>query len=156
MVFKNVTNEDISAINSIKPSLPNDVILDRLSLQKKGLVDYILLIQNEEPLGFVLLKLQGKETHPEYPDIEDIQVVEKYRNQGFGTLLIKECERRAKKNGFSKIGLAVNPKLNFQAKKLYEKLGYHHDGKKSYVDGIYNGTEDRVIDLEKNLHHEKI
>ncbi|MCR4329652.1 MAG: GNAT family N-acetyltransferase [Candidatus Roizmanbacteria bacterium] len=151
MLIRNITREDIVSIKKIKTSLSDVVIYDRFNLQEKGLVDFIILLHTNKPVGFVLLRWQGKETHLEYPDIEDLYIAENHRGKKFGTLLIKECEKRVKESGFSKIGLAVNPKLNFQAKKLYEKLGYYHDGKKSYVDGIYNGTEDRVVDLEKEL-----
>lgn len=151
MQFTNVTESDIPKIKDIKPAINNQQVLERLHMQNNGLADFILLSDDEQPISFVLLKWKGKPTHPEYPDIEDLYTSELHRGMGYGTLLIKECERRSKERGYSKIGLAVNPEDNPKAKRLYERLGYVYDGNKSYIDGVYNGVEDWVIDLEKEL-----
>jgi hypothetical protein len=45
----------------------------------------------------------------------------------------------------------VNPTENVRAKALYERLGYVPTGERSYVDDVYDGHEDWVIDLEKQL-----
>ena len=81
----------------------------------------------------------------------DLYTKKEERNKGYGTLLIKECEKHAQAKGFIKIGLCVNPTLNPRVKSFYEGLGYKHDGRKSYIDGVYNGTRDWVVDLEKDL-----
>lgn len=145
------TLPDIPKIKKVKPSINDQQILGRLKMQYDGLADFILLSDDGQPVSFVLKKWKGKPTHSEYPDIEDLYTTESYRGRGYGTFLIKECERRAQERGYSKIGLAVNPKDNPKAKRLYEKLGYVHDGKSTYVDGVYDGVEDWVIDLEKEL-----
>jgi GNAT superfamily N-acetyltransferase len=151
MIIKIATDQDISKIQKMRQSLTRNIIVERLHLQYKQKAELLVLEKDNEIISYVFLKWNGKETHPEYPDMEDLFTKETERGRGFGTLLIKECEKRAKEKGFSKLGLAVNHKLNPKAKKLYEKLGYKHDGRKSYVDGIYNGTKDWVIDLEKDL-----
>ena len=142
---------DAEAVRKIKPSLSNKTIKERLEKQAEGKVDFLLLEDNGQPVSFVLLKWEGKSTHPEYPDMEDLYTREEFRGKGYGTLLIKECEERARKKFFGKIGLAVNPNENPKAKVLYERLGYKHDGEKTYLDATYNGVEDWVIDLEKDL-----
>jgi ribosomal protein S18 acetylase RimI-like enzyme len=81
----------------------------------------------------------------------DLYTKTEERGKGYGTALIVECENRAKSRGYKKIGLAVNPNLNDHARKLYEKLGYVHDGGKSYIDGVYDGIDDWCVDLEKEL-----
>lgn len=151
MTISPVTLSDILGLKKIKPSLDNSTIQNRLKLQENGMAVFLILRENNEPIGFVFLKLKGKQTHPDYPDMEDLYIREGSRGRGYGTILVGECEKIAKEKGFRKIGLAVNPTENLQAKLLYEKLGYVHDGKKSYVDGVYNGVEDIVIDLEKGL-----
>lgn len=151
MNIRKVSKSDINNLLLIKPSQSPESILERLNLQEKGEVDYLLLEENGEPISFVLVKWKGKPSHLDYPDMEDLYTREQYRGKGWGSRLIKEVEATVKKRGFSKIGLAVNPTENSRAKTLYEKLGYKHDGKDRYLDGVYNGTEDWVIDLEKNL-----
>jgi hypothetical protein len=38
-----------------------------------------------------------------------------------------------------------------RARALYERLGYVATGENSYLDDVYDGDEDWVIDLEKRL-----
>lgn len=49
------------------------------------------------------------------------------------------------------MSLAVNPNLNPKAKMLYERLGYTQTKTALYLDGIYDGDEDWVIDMVKEL-----
>jgi len=150
-IIRNAKIEDIPGLIRVKRTLSEEHAMERIKRQREKLVDYLLLEDEGEIVSFVLLKWHGKSTHPDYPDIEDLFTREDQRGKGFGTKLITECEKLAREKGFSKIGLAANPDSNEHARKLYEKLGYSHDGKSSYVDGVYNGVEDWCIDLEKNL-----
>ena len=151
MKIRKAEISDSEALKEIKPSLDDKTIEERLKRQEKGKAEFLTMEDNGEPVSFVFLKWDGKKTHPEYPDMEDLYTREEFRGKGYATILIKECEKRAKEKGFTKIGLAVNPNLNSKAKDLYEKLGYRHDGNKQYIDAIYNGVEDWVIDLEKKI-----
>lgn len=143
--------EDIGQLKKVKPSLTDEHIVERLKRQDEKLAEYLVFEVDGEVVSFVLLKWHGKKTHPEYPDMEDLFTRDDQRAKGYATALIKECEKLAKSRGFKKIGLAANPDLNEHARKLYGKLGYRHDGGESYVDGVYNGVKDWVVDLEKNL-----
>lgn len=151
MVIRNIKDQDVDLLKTIKPSLAVNIIDKRLRKQSEKEVEFLILEDANTPISFVLLKWKGKSTHPEYPDIEDLYTKEDCREKGYGTLLIKECEKRTKEKGFNKIGLAVNPTNNIEAKTLYEKLGYSSCRENTYLDGIYNGVEDWVIDLEKVL-----
>ncbi|KKQ98203.1 MAG: GCN5-related N-acetyltransferase [Candidatus Woesebacteria bacterium GW2011_GWB1_39_12] len=142
---------DYETLKKIKPSISDRIIEERLSRQEEGKVEFMILEDNNEPVSFVLLKWEGKKTHPEYPDMEDLYTKGEFRRKGYATLLIKECEKRVKEKGLKKIGMAVNPDKNSKVKVFYEKLGYRHDGGKLYVDAVYNGVEDWVIDLEKEI-----
>lgn len=144
--------DDVTALQSVKPTITVETIKKRLESQQKGEVEFLVLEKEGKIVSFVLLKWEGKPTHPEYPDMEDLYTKESERGRGYGAMLVKECERRAGQRSFGKIGLAVNPTLNSKAKKFYEKLAFEHDGRKSYLDGVYNGTEDWVVDLEKELN----
>ena len=151
MNIQNATINDIKTIIQIKPEIEIDTINKRLERQSQGEIEFLILENNGQPVGFVLLKYLGKNTHPEYPDIEDLYIQDNQRGQGYGSILIKECEQKAIQKGFSKIGMAVNPKENCPAYRLYEHLGYKPTNEKPYVDGVYNGIEDWCIDLEKIL-----
>ena len=148
---RKATLKDIAQLKKVKPSLTDEQVVERLKRQGEKLLEYLVLERNGEVVSFILLKWHGKESHPEYPDMEDLYTREDQRGKGFATKLIKECERLVKQRGFKKIGLAANPDLNENARRLYKKLGYSHDGGKSYIDGIYDGVEDWVVDLEKEL-----
>lgn len=151
MIVRKVTLKDTESLKLIKPSIDLDTITNRLKKQSENKVEFLLLEVNNKPTSFALLKWGGKDTHPEYPDIEDLYTKESERGKGLGSYLINECEKRVKKKGYTKIGLAVNPTENNQAKILYEKLGYRSTNEKPYVDGVYNGIEDWCIDMEKIL-----
>lgn len=150
MKIKQVGKDDFDLVQLIKPSLSQETFNQRLEDQSKGFVDFLVL-EDAQPIGFVLLKWNGKPTHPEYPDIEDLYVKDGLRGKGYGSILIKECESRAKKKGCSKIGIAVNPTENSAAKSLYVRLGFKQVGYEKYLDGVYNGVEDWVVDMEKSL-----
>jgi len=142
---------DIEELLLVNPLLSKKLIMDRLETQRKKDADYLVLDDGKKLLGQVLLKWQGKPTHPDYPDIENIYVRGSERGKGYGKILIEECERKAKTRGCKKIGLAVNHEPNCPEQKLYLKLGYQHDGRKEYSLKIYEEVTDVVIDMEKDL-----
>jgi GNAT superfamily N-acetyltransferase len=104
-----------------------------------------------KPRGWALIQWDGKVTAPTYPDLFDLYVHPACRSQGIGTQIILACEQLVWAAGYDKLGLAANPDLNPRAYTLYQRLGYSATGKDKYLDGIYAGVEDWVIDLEKSL-----
>jgi GNAT superfamily N-acetyltransferase len=148
-LIRNASNEDLNALQEIKPGLDEEVLRKRVEMQAKDQARFLILEVENHPVAFVLLKWFGKITHPEYPDIEDLYTKASERGKGYASILIKECEKLARGKGFSKIGLTVNPDENDKAHKLYLKLGFKDTGEAKYVDGIYNGIKDWTIDMEK-------
>ena len=112
MNIRDVVATDFEALKRIKPSISNSAFKGRLERQARGEVDFLILEDKNEPVSFVLLKWSGKQTHPEYPDMEDLYTRKEFRGNGYATLLIDECEKRVKERGFKKIGLAVKPVKN--------------------------------------------
>jgi len=151
MLIRNINQDDFEVVKKIKPIIDLETFTNRLERQTKGDVDFLVLEDNGDLKCFVLLKWKGKDTHPEYPDIEDLYTKESERGKGHGSKLIAECEKKAREKGFNKIGLAVNPDENCPAHKLYTKLGFKNTNEKPYIDGIYNGVEDWCIDMEKSI-----
>lgn len=145
------TSNDIPKITKLKGIEDEQRYSQRIHESQTGNSAYLLAEENGEILGQVFLKYYGTPDYPTYPNMEDLIVAENHRGHGLGTALINECERLSKEKGFKMIGLSVNPTLNTQAKSLYEKLGYKSVGNEPYLSGIYNGTEDWVIDLVKQL-----
>jgi len=146
------SEKDIATLAAVRPGYGRKQVADRFRwLCEEVDGAWILCKAEDAVIGWCVAVWSGKATHPEYPDMQDLLVKEDRRNQGHGTLLISEFERRAKDRGYDRVGLAVNPEDNRSARRLYERLGYLHDGGGRYLDGVYGNYEDWVIDLEKQL-----
>lgn len=151
MEIRTASEKDLPQITELKDIKDQSLILGRMEKAQEGQVVYLVAEEGEKIIGHILLKFYGKKTAPDYPDIEDAFVKEEERGKGVGTSLIREVERIAKEKSFKRIGLAVNPTLNPRAKALYEGIGYRETGNHSYLDGVYDGTEDWVVDMVKDL-----
>ena len=149
--IRKATNADFPALQFVKPQLDQATFSKRIEAQQKGDVEYLVVEADGELVAQVLLKWHGKPTYPNYPDLEDLYTKDTARGKGYASMLINECECKVKEKGFSKIGMAANVDPRCPARKLYAKLGYVHDGKEQYVDGVYDGVKDWVVDLEKGL-----
>ena len=146
------SEKDIATLAAVRPGYGTKQVADRFRWLREEIDGtWILCKAKDAVIGWYVAVWSGKETHPEYPDMQDLFVKEDSRNQGHGTLLIFEFEHRARDRGHDKVGLAVNPEDNQPARRLYERLGYRHDGGSRYLDGVYGEYEDWVIDLEKQL-----
>jgi ribosomal protein S18 acetylase RimI-like enzyme len=118
-----------------------------------GKIQWWIIEEADKPIGWAKLHLDSHET-PKKPGlavIEDLWVIRRKRSRGFGTRLLLDCERRAKAAGLTGIWLSVDPNHNQAARRLYERLGYVHDGGELYLDGVYGDFEEWVIDLVKPL-----
>jgi GNAT superfamily N-acetyltransferase len=151
VLIRNVTSRDLAQVLEIKPLLTEEIFQQRLQMQEKGDAEFLVVEDNGELMCFVLLKWIGKPTHPDYPDLEDLYTKKSSRGKGYASLLVRHCEKVVKERGFFKVGMAANTDPECPARKLYAKLGYKTDGKPEYVDGVYKGAEEWVVDLEKDL-----
>lgn len=86
--------------------------------------------------GYVTLKWESEYEHFKkqgIPEIVDLNVLPQFRRQGIGTALINACEKLAKENGYSHIGLGVGMTADYgSAQRLYIRLGYLPDGEGLY------------------------
>ncbi len=151
-VIRKAIINDFDKLREVKPEFDEGTLKKRIEMQSKGEAEFLILEVDDKPVSFVLFKWIGKPTHPEYPDIEDLYTKADARGKGYGSILLYECENLAKKGGYNKIGLAVNPDENDNAHRLYMKLGFKDVGESKYLDGIYNGIEDWAIDMEKLIN----
>ncbi len=78
-----------------------------------------------------------------------ISILEDYRGLGLGKILMLQLEKEAIKLGKTKIDLEVR-KDNIGAIKLYEKVGYKHEGE--VVDGFFvDNTYVNLLKMGLNL-----
>jgi len=136
---------------AMEPLLSKEKLEHRLSETAEGKAQYLVAEKDGKVAGHIFLKFYGKPTATEYPDIEDLYVNPDFRHQGIGESLVKECEKIAKEKGFSQIGIASNPDERCPARLLYKKLEFDVVNNVPYVDGVYEGVEDYVVDLVKDL-----
>lgn len=130
--------------------------LDRFNSQEKGDSVYLIAWLDETPVGHLNLKLKGsdedyiKERINDCPELNAIGTYPpEMRSKGIGRKLISRAEEICNKNGFSRVGLAVDTS-NIRAKELYEKLGYRDAGFGEF-DSIWyekqdDGSKKKIVD----------
>ena len=125
----------------------------QLSRHERGEIQWWIIEEANCPIGWAKLHLDSHETErkPGLAVIEDLWVLRRQRSRGYGTRMLNDCESRAKEAGKDEIWLSVDPNHNQAARRLYERLGYVHDGGEIYLDGVYDGFEEWVIDLVKHF-----
>jgi ribosomal protein S18 acetylase RimI-like enzyme len=133
----------------------------RLEMQKAGRAIYLFAWDGTQPVGHVLLTLQGPDEESgqvRSAHISDLFVIPPFWSRGIGTLLMDRCEAIAAEHGCEQVGLSVavdNPR----AIELYERRGYKDPGLErrqarwSYLrpDGTEGFREDVMIYLLKKL-----
>ena len=149
--IRRATEVDFAGILEMKGIIGEKNLPERIARMHRGELEYLVAEQDGQIVGHILLEYQGIPTAPDYPHISDAFVAEGRRSRGAGTLLIQACEQYAMEKGCSRIGLSVNPTDNPRAKALYERLGYRATGDPPYLDDVYDGWEEWVIDMVKSL-----
>jgi GNAT superfamily N-acetyltransferase len=133
---------------------------ERIARQELGEAVYVIASIQDCPVAHAFLKWGGKPSAPDYPDIEDIRVLEPLRGCGIGSALLHTCEQVCRQRGFDRVGMAVNPVRHARAWALYERLGYRTAGTAPYVRGVLTSVDDDgdahyeddiVMDLVKAL-----
>lgn len=98
-----------------------------LAEDKNIIVGFAML--NFEPKYWLYQKLHA-------PEIQDVNVLSDYRQQGIATAMIEQLEQAAQDKQHDHIGISVGLTKDFgSAQRLYYKLGYEPDG--------YGATYDR-------------
>lgn len=151
MNIRPATEQDIPELMKMIGRHEEYVYSKRLKEMSRG--ESVQLVAEEEGriIGQVFLAYYGKATYPQYPDIRDMHVIDERRGQGIGTEFIQACEDLARQKGYNTIGLSVDPKMNARARRLYERYGYLPTGDEPYLDGVYDGVEEWVVDMVKKI-----
>lgn len=124
----------------------------RLALQRRGELVYLIAWHQGAPVGHVMLRWSGAPDPPvasrlrDCPDIEDLFVLPQHRSRGIGSRLLDHAEGLARAQGYAQVGLGVGVD-NPRARALYERRGYRDAGFGQYtVAGWYldrDGVEKR-------------
>ena len=150
-MLRQATLKDIAQLATVKVGFDQAGILARFQWLDTVNATWYVWWCAQQPCGWALIQWDGKATAPDCPDLFDLYVHPAWRGQGIGTKLLTACEQVALARGHTRLGLAVNPDQNPRAYVLYQRLGYSPISPHKYIDGVYNGVEDWVIDLEKRL-----
>jgi GNAT superfamily N-acetyltransferase len=150
-MFVIAQRDDSARYRSVKPGFGEAMVVARLAEAAGQEVEWYIWLEGDEPVGWVVVSWTGKPTLRGVPDLSDLFVTPTRRKQGIGTAMLAACEELARARGFTQISLAVNPDHNPRALALYLRLGYRPTGGPKYLDGVYDGNEDWVIDLVKPL-----
>ena len=141
MIIRKANIEDIDEINKLYYELDTDAInmqpehfqrgsrsfeyLSELINDDKS--DFILAVEDEKVIGFSLLSERVVTNISllipcKYAYIQDFVVTEKYRNKGFGTVLMEESKKWAKDRHLDYLRLSVLPE-NKDARRFYKRHG---------------------------------
>jgi GNAT superfamily N-acetyltransferase len=142
---------DLRACARVHPNFGEQEGRDRLVWSQANNCTWYLYCAGDDVLGWGLISWQGKETAPAYPDLFDLCVHEDHQSQGIGSQLVHFFEELVAQRGFDRLGLAVNRDENPRALAFYLRLGYYISNDELYLDGVYDGREDWVVDMEKAL-----
>jgi GNAT superfamily N-acetyltransferase len=86
----------------------------------------------DHDVGYALLNWRPKYSlfkSLNIPEIQDLNVLRAYRQNGYAAQIVGHCEHRARDKGYADIGIGVGLNRSFgAAQRLYTKLGYRPDG----------------------------
>ncbi len=95
-------------------------------------LDISLAISGGRAVGFCFLNWQPKYGYfkqCEIPEVQDLNVLSSFRQQGIGQALVEVCEGGARSKSCDEIGIGVGLDRSFgAAQRLYVRLGYVPDG----------------------------
>jgi len=139
---------DIEPLKTALPKREPNRDVERLAMQGRGEAVYLLAVQDDIPVGRLLLQWGGAKDVPsgegvatDAPAIEDLFVLKEHRNRKVVSRLLESAERLAAERGYKQIGLSFGTE-DTAARDLYEKHGYVDTGVPPYtVGGKYTDAE---------------
>ena len=165
ITVRDAEEADVPALTAIKGNGTEALHRDRLRDAQDIGFRYLVLLAQQEIIGFVCLVIRRprywsdvNDTH-HLPQIVDLQVMESYRGQGYGSDFVRAIERIALEAGYGHLYISVEPLNNPRAYALYQRLGYEKIQSEPYQkiwefqdsEGKIHRGEDWVVDLVKQL-----
>ena len=128
-----------AAFNKLGWNKPVERYERYFSRQNEGLQDVLVATVEKEFAGYVpVLWKSGYKPFADVgiPEINDFNVLPKFRRKGVGTALLDEAERRAKERS-DVVGIGVGMTSDYgAAQRMYPKRGYVPDGRGLTQEGI--------------------
>ena len=163
--IRDAIETDIPILAAIKGPGSEVIHYDRLRDAQKATFRYLVMLDDENVIGFACLVYQ----RPSYwsdandekylPQIVDLQIEETHRGHGYGSEFVCQIEKIAAETRSKQLYVAVDPINNPRAHALYLRLGYQAVQSKPYRKfwrftdsrGHLHSGEDWIIDLVKDL-----
>jgi GNAT superfamily N-acetyltransferase len=107
-----------------------------LALQRDGVRDVLVGLLDGEYVGYVTVRWESPyEPFEGIPEIQDFNVLPRYRRRGYGTALMDAAEALvAERSDVVGIGVGLYPDYG-QAQRMYVRRGYLPDGRGLIYDG---------------------
>ena len=167
ITVRDAEEADVTALTAIKGEGSDDeaVHRDRLRDAREGSLRYMVLLADQEIIGFACLVF----CRPAYwsdasdtqhlPHIIDLQVKESQRKKGYGSAFVRAIEQIAAEAGYEQLYISVEPGDNPLAYALYLRLGFQQLQSEPYLKiweftdsaGKVHHGEDWVVDMIKDL-----
>lgn len=115
-----------------------EVLRERISKFRQDKNAYIVAAAGDQVVGFILL-MRGRLNSTRHSADFGMSILPAYRDKGIGTLLVEAAINWAVKHGVEKL-YCCTFHTNLRAIKLYEKMGFEHEGtrQKQYrINGKY-------------------
>ncbi len=128
---------DLARLQAHLPRFPG-IHRDRIYRQRDGSSCYYIAWRGADPIGHLFLMRRGTLYEPMVsklhgcPHISDVFVLESFRSQGIGSLLLDAAEADCRAAHSSRVGLGVALD-NVRARALYQRRGYVPAGVDDYV-----------------------
>jgi len=94
--------------------------------------DILVITCDDQSAGYCLLNWEpkyGLYKKLNIPEIQDLNILPQFRQQGLATALINHCEKLALAKGLTQMGISFALDASYgAAQRLYVKLGYVPDG----------------------------
>lgn len=122
--------------------------------QNQGDMTIVLVVFEGVDVGYCMMNWAPKysffKVH-ELPEIQDLNILQAYRQRGIGRAVIKYCEGLARDKGCQEMGIGVGLDASYgAAQRLYIKMGYVPDGqgisydRKQIAHGEFRPVDDQL------------
>lgn len=125
--LRKATLSDLPLLDQIREEKLPRLHQDRFDGQEKGVGEYLLAFNNEEPVGHVYIRYKDDYDYHNCPILEDLFVKQDKRKLGIGVNIIEEIKEYLRTKGYNEVGLDVETKEDW-LKKFYEKCGFRTIG----------------------------
>jgi GNAT superfamily N-acetyltransferase len=152
---------DLEALTRIKA--PAALHRDRLRDAGEAMLRYLVIERDQQVVGYGMLVFHRPSTWPDHfrtdqlPQVVDLLIASDWRGQGLGTVLITEMETLAKRGGYDRLYLCVDPVDNPRAYSLYLRQGFLPLQSQPYrdhweftdSDGNFHSGDESAVDMVK-------